>query len=1192
MVKMRIPIREQLGCLVLLSSLIGLAVIAIATWITNHHFVLDIRSSALSLTASLKSAQLTSNLLVMETTAGQTASRLAIQTALQRFNNNGNNTTENWSRPKDDFSAIFTGEGDARLAVQIRLYARNSSDTVLVAWTKDTLQGLSLPYNKADGSPALFGDNSSFIPDLYPKFTAYKKSINETIDQWSASYNGREINSTSSLISGPYAANDSLSLLSMTMPIINNTSSIDTLGWLTIVMDANLIQKVVNSLEGLQDSGLTMILGPNNSTNKFPNGVTFNPDASEDESVRFVLPPTYRGAMERHAQNDEAMPNAPFSWKKFPAVRQGFTQRTNTASNAGSVISTHNEIGDHVAIGYAIVQNSMVDWMVMLEQSHGEVWAPINHLRTIILACVFGTMGALLILAFPVAHYSSRPIRRLRDATKRSVSPHVIDESSLGSEMDGPNDDRDEATLARKEGWIGQIVHFRRNQKASRAERREAERRRQFRIPAKVKDRKHFIHDELTDLTKTFNEMTDELMMQYERLEERVQQRTAELEQSKKAAEAANESKTLFIANISHELKTPLNGILGMCAVCMSEDDPIKLKRSLGIIYKSGDLLLNLLTDLLTFSKNQVGQQISLDEKEFRLRDISSQVVAIFDRQAKEGGINLSVKFEGPYDANADESGRPIGRGDLGPFGLGRLKDMILFGDQHRILQVVINLVSNSLKFTPQGGSVTISIRCLGEAHLSDSRKASFQSRHSSTRGSRRARGSASEVGSVSASVATQDRYDTANVINAHDKSLGYSHLMQQDRAATPPPGRWLSFEFEVEDTGPGIPDTLHDKIFEPFVQGDLGLSKKYGGTGLGLSICSQLAGLMKGTISLQSEVGKGSVFTMAIPLKHLITRADSTASSSNVNLGSHSARQSITGDDPTQLKNDDALSGRSVQSAISTPPGATSAQTGGPVAFETDSKPRLVGLSQPFFASNTPLESPNSQAAAMQRVEAEATKRGDKVKVLVAEDNKTNQEVVLRMLKLEDVYDVTVAKDGQEALDKVKESMERQTPYNLIFMDVQMPNLDGLQSTRLIRQSGFEAPIVALTAYAEEQNVKECLDSGMNYFLSKPIRRPALKHVLKTYCPPIPEEDGETTPPPVELSKGKSSANGRVTFKSYQDGETIPLLVNKVYSDESELQYDYLSLPFACPPTGRIKAGRFTKRGKHLAKPRRGATW
>lgn len=572
--------------------------------------------------------------------------------------------------------------------------------------------------------------------------------------------------------------------------------------------------------------------------------------------------------------------------------------------------------------------------------------------------------------------------------------------------------------------------------------------------------------------------MTDELMMQYEKLEERVQQRTAELEQSKKAAEAANESKTLFIANISHELKTPLNGILGMCAVCMSEDDPVKLRRSLGIIYKSGDLLLNLLTDLLTFSKNQVGQQLSLDEKEFRLRDISQQILAIFDKQAKEGGTKLSVQFEGTYENNLDENGRPNTFGDLGPFGLGRLKDMILYGDQHRILQVVINLVSNSLKFTPPGGSVTLTIRCVGEAHMPESRKASLQSRNSSMRNSKtRIRASSSEVGSISASPST---YETANVINAMEKPNVYSHIMAQERSATPPPGRWLAFEFEVEDTGPGIPENLHGKIFEPFVQGDLGLSKKYGGTGLGLSICSQLAGLMKGTIGLKSEVGQGSVFTMAIPLKHVQSRADSTASSSNIPLENATPRRSLSID---EQRNQDALSttltaqsGTNAPINAATAAAAATAASGGPVPFETDTKPRLVGLSQPFFASNTPLESPNSQAAAMQRVEAEASKRGGKVKVLVAEDNKTNQEVVLRMLKLEDVYDVTVAKDGQEALDKVKESMERQTPYNLIFMDVQMPNLDGLQSTRLIREFGFSSPIVALTAYAEESNVKVSL--------------------------------------------------------------------------------------------------------------------
>lgn len=1153
MVRMRIPIREQLGFLVLFASLIGLAVIAIATWVTNHNFVLGIRATRLTLTASLKSAQLASNLLIMQTTVKQSATRIIIQLALQRYHA-GNNTDQSWGRSREDLQAIFQGDGDSRLAIQAQIYATNNTAYSVLNGTADTLDDLVLPYNKSDGTPATFGDKTyGFIPELYPKFDPIPIPYNSTFNRTVGMYNGREINQTQFLLCGPYRVSDKLNLVSITMPIINNTSHIETLGWLTAVLDAHLITDVVNALEGLDKTGLTLLLGPYNDTNKFPAGYTYNSpvvDAPDHADVRFVVPPTIRDDLQpRHTTHGQRPNSTFFNWSQFSVVEKGFTKSNGATNNARSEISTKNEDGQTVSIGSAVISNALVDWMVLVEQEHSEVWAPIYTLRNIILACVFGTMGGMMLLAFPVAHYSSRPIRRLRDATRKSVSPHVIEDDSMSSQRDGADDDHHDDALARKEGWFGKIKNYRRNQQTTRAERREAERRRQFRIPSKVKDRKHFIHDELTDLTKTFNEMTDELMMQYERLEERVAQRTAELEQSKKAAEAANESKTLFIANISHELKTPLNGILGMCAVCMSEDDPVKLKRSLGIIYKSGDLLLNLLTDLLTFSKNQVGQALSLDEKEFRLRDISSQVLAIFERQAKDGEIDLRVRFEGPYDANVDDQGRPNEHGDLGPFGLGRLKDMIMYGDTHRILQVVINLVSNSLKFTPKGGSVVLSIRCLGEATLSESRKASLQSRQSSMRNSKsRVRASSSEVGSIS--IATPNQYDTANMINAYDKANAFSHVLAQERAPTPPPGRWLSFEFEVEDTGPGIPQNLHDKIFEPFVQGDLGLSKKYGGTGLGLSICSQLAGLMKGTIQLKSEVGQGSVFTMSIPLKHLASRADSTASSSNLVLGDPT-RHSVSMDEPRNRPvSDDALSGRSVQSATSTPaPGATA----GPVPFDTDSKPRLVGLSTPFFASNPPLESPNSQAAAMQRVEAEATKRGDKVKVLVAEDNKTNQEVVLRMLKLEDVYDVTVAKDGQEALDKVKESMERQTPYNLIFMDVQMPNLDGLQSTRLIRQSGFSAPIVALTAYSEENNIRECYDSGMDFFLSKPIRRPALKHVLKTYCAPIPEEDGEITPPPMGPSSSKPNGALRQPFDRGVNNSVAPVTVVATTTDAGD---------------------------------------
>lgn len=170
------------------------------------------------------------------------------------------------------------------------------------------------------------------------------------------------------------------------------------------------------------------------------------------------------------------------------------------------------------------------------------------------------------------------------------------------------------------------------------------------------------------------------------------------------------------------------------------------------------------------------------------------------------------------------------------------------------------------------------------------------------------------------------------------------------------------------------------------------------------------------------------------------------------------------------------------------------------------DKQPRLVGLSQPFFAT-TPNRrlSKEDQMAAIDRAMANKSDQG-KLRVLVADDNSTNIEVVSRLLKLEEIYDVTIAKDGQEAYDLVKANMENNRHFDVIFMDIQMPNLDGLQSTRLIRKMGYSAPIVALTAFSEESNVKECMESGMNEFLSKPIRRPALKQVLEKFAT-IPEE-------------------------------------------------------------------------------------
>ena len=891
----------------------------------------------------------------------------------------------------------------------------------LVNVTGADIEGrIRLPYQTANGTSVYLGDNGTGYPsNLYPNLTFTSTVVNSTFNTSTAYYDGVLLRPDSTLLLGPWLVNESFALISLTLPIINNTSSLDILGWITVVTNANLVFDIGNSLDGLGKTGEILIVGPATSSNRLPpslvnqGGSGFNRTLAQSQNVQFVLPPLRDSARTtRHKPRLYGQPNTPFPMQDYPAVLDAYTVVNNDMNNAGSLINTKNEDHDQVSAGYAVSNSSMVDWVLIVEQSYGEVMAPIHHLRNVLVAAVFGTLGGILLILLPLAHISVRPIRRLRDATKKTVEPYRYpsDDGSIrsyASNARGGIASEEAIAIARKEGFVERVLKRRGGHQDGRdAQRRDRVRRHTFRIPGKVQDRKHFVEDELTDLTTTFNEMSEELILQYERLEERVKERTHELEISKKAAEAANESKTLFIANISHELKTPLNGILGMCAVCMQEEDQTKIKRSLGIIYKSGDLLLHLLTDLLTFSKNQIGQQLTLEEKEFRLADISSQVLSIFEKQAKEGAIHLTVAFQGPSEASENHSSAPLQLGyEL--YGTGRVRDMMVWGDQHRILQVIINLVSNSLKFTKKGGSVCVRIRCVGESEEKpSSRKDSVRSKLSKQHSSRstKLRGRLASGSNSSSSPAPKDTErttypETALHINGSEpKSIPV--LPVRDRSSSPPPlnARILVFEFEVTDTGPGIPESQQQRVFEPFVQGDLGLSKKYGGTGLGLSICSQLAGLMKGNIVLESEVGKGSKFTMRIPLIFTKERADSITSS---NLNLNSRRNSINVG-PIQDESRTPVRNRSTSDLS-----IDSTDENEPVlnAFDTPAKPRLVGLSQPFFAAASPLESPEKQLAAMEQAAAQASRRGDKVRVLVAEDNKVNQEVVLRMLKLEDIY-------------------------------------------------------------------------------------------------------------------------------------------------------------------------------------------
>lgn len=1130
---MRIGIREQLGLLVLLTTLIALAVVAVATWVNNYDFVIGIRTSSLSLTASLYANQLGSNLLLLQSSVQAISTRIALQSALQRYNS-GNSTDSNWVRAASDMQSALSGGVSSDMLLEAQVFSKNGTGTggpySLLNVSSPTLaDNIPLPFLNSNGTSVYLGDNGTGYPvELYPNLTYTSTVINSTFNRSDAFWNGQQLYDNSTIFLGPWLLNGSFALLSLTVPVVNDTSSEDILGWISIIVNAQSIFSIEQSVEGLGTTGQILIVAPTTSTQKLPTDLQaigsnrVNVTAAKTQDVQFVLPPTQNSSRTtRHSIRAYGMPNLPFRMQSYPGVLDAYASKSGSPNNAGSLISTRNEEDDHVSVGYALPMSPMVDWALIVEQAYGEVIAPIHRLRNVLVACVFGTVGAILLLLLPLAHFSVRPIRRLREATKKTVEPYRCesDEGSIRSSISGDSEGLESGeegsitTAARKEGFLGRISRWRGGHQRNDTERSDRQRRQTFRIPGKVQDRKHVVQDELTDLTRTFNEMSEELMMQYERLEERVKERTQELEISKKAAEAANESKTAFIANISHELKTPLNGILGMCAVCMQEEDHTKIKRSLGIIYKSGDLLLHLLTDLLTFTKNQIGQHLTLDEREFRLSDVCSQVVSIFEKQAKDGSIKLGVSYEGPQDGLETAGGAPLNSG-FGPYGTGRVRDMFLWGDQHRILQVIINLVSNSLKFTLPNGSVNVKIRCVGDApeRPESTRKGSLQSKqskqskHSKRQSPRGSRGQFPGVRSDSgSSIAPSQRgrervkySDTVLHINGNEPKA-IPTVAVTERSSTPPPinARILLFEFEVEDTGPGIPENQQQRVFEPFVQGDIGLNKKYGGTGLGLSICSQLASLMKGSMALESQVGVGSKFTMRIPLIFTKERADSTTSS---NMGSRRNSTNLTPnmDDDHSPQRKRSSSDMSITSEATVPPGLN--------GFDTPAKPRLVGLSQPFFAATSPLESPDKQLAAMERVAAQAAQSGDKVRVLVAEDNKVNQEVVLRMLKLEDIYDVTVAKDGQEAFELVKESMEQRQYFNLIFMDVQMPNLDGIQSTRLIREMGYSAPIVALTAFAEESNVKECMDSGMDFFLPKPIRRPALKQVLKRYCATIPE--------------------------------------------------------------------------------------
>jgi len=598
--KLRVAIREQLAALVVLAVLVALAIVSIPTWIYVHNFVVDVESNGLSLTASLKASRIASEIDLIQTLCQTVATRVLLQQAFVDFYN-GNATNPFANARVDLHSAMSTSRVTNLL--QARLYSRNvtGSRFGLLNVTGAQTGDIDLPYTTPNGTRAKLSDTPyGYPPSLYPNITyealGYPNPYDPSTPAFGANaFPGVRISDKGGLLLGPLVLNETYALMSLTVPVrsLNTTNFI--LGYMTLVASAESLIEVQTSREGLGSSGIVLFVGPANPSNHFisplsPTNRTYSPPKGDfaRSPARYVLPPIHMpGEVQRHANRDyvDGQYDADFSLSSYPAVFDAYYKNISGPNNATAFLSTTNEQDVRVAVGVARPQSTLVDWAVVVEKAEAEAYVPISTLRKILLGCVFGTAGLIIIFIVPTAHWSVMPIRRLKAATENSINPP-------GYEDEYDDFDEDPSSGGTSQGSRkGVFATIRRKLKKRKRAMTQAEvdsHRRVFKIPGRVEDRKHFVTDELTELTQTFNEMTDELVKQYTSLDEKVAERTKELEISKRAAEAANESKTLFIANISHELKTPLNGIMGMCAVCMEEDDILRIKQSLKTLYRSG----------------------------------------------------------------------------------------------------------------------------------------------------------------------------------------------------------------------------------------------------------------------------------------------------------------------------------------------------------------------------------------------------------------------------------------------------------------------------------------------------------------------------------------------------------------------------------------------------------------------------